>query len=451
MTKHYRSSALAGASLLALAPERKEDDPAALGLEVKKGFEDFNRAFAEFKTKNDERLKQVEKKGEDAVTKTEIEKLNQVLDGLKSDLANKIKKRVDEIEAKANRMALGGGGLGGKQQTQEQKEYGEKFDQYFRGGEDLVRKSELRDLERKAASANSEIDPSGGFTVRPEIDEQIDSVLKEISPVRSVATVRTIGTSSLKRLVNQHGTTSGWVGERESRPQTLAPDLVELEFPVFEIFAMPAASQQLLDDSTIDIGQWLVDEVELEFAQQEGRAFIAGDGVKKPRGIIGGYPIVADANYAWGNLGYVATGASGAFASSNPADALIDLIFTLKSAYRPNGTFLFNRKTMAAIRKLKDGQGNYLVDLRLRDGALVETIFGYPALEVEGMPDIAANSISAAFGDFRRGYTVVDRVGTRVLRDPYTSKPYVLFYTTKRVGGGVSNFEAIKLLKFAAS
>jgi HK97 family phage major capsid protein len=177
----------------------------------------------------------------------------------------------------------------------------------------------------------------------------------------------------------------------------------------------------------------------LSSRSRKGRAFIAGDGVKKPRGILGGYPIVADTSYAWGSLGYVATGAAGAFNGSNGADALIDLIFSLKAAYRANASFVFNRKSMAGLRKLKDGQGNYLVDLRLRDNALVEQIFGFPTLEAEGMPDIAANSYSLAFGDFKRGYTIVDRMGTRVLRDPYTSKPYVLFYTTKRVGGGVTN------------
>lgn len=451
MTSHFRKQALYGATAIALAraPERKEDDPSTLGPEVKKTLDDLTKALSDFKTKNDERIKQVEKKTEDAITKAEVEKLNTAIDGLKSELTDKLKKRIDEIEAKANRAPLGGAGSQGRVLTNEQKDYVEKFDTWFRKGSEAVNEYQLRDLATKASVGTTEIDPAGGFTVLPTLDTSLETVLKEISPIRQIATVRPISTASLKRLVNQHGVNSGWVGERSARPQTLAPDLTEVEFPTFELYAMPAATQTLLDDSAINIEQWLRDEVELEFAQQEGRAFISGDGVAKPRGFLGGYPTVADASYAWGSIGYVATGTSGDFAGTAPADALISLVFALKSAYRPNGTFVFNRKTMAAIRKLKDGQGNYLVDLRLRDGALVETIFGYPALEVEGMPDIGANSLSIAFGDFRRGYTIVDRIGVRVLRDPYTAKPYVLFYTTKRVGGGVSNFEAIKLLKFA--
>jgi HK97 family phage major capsid protein len=362
---------------------------------------------------------------------------------------------VDDLEAKANRLALGGTTSEGKQLTPEQVEYSKKFEDYMRTGygeqKGTADYRELKELEKKATAASTDNDPSGGYTVRPQIDNQIDAVLKEISPIRSIASVMTIGTGSFKKLVNQHGASSGWVGERESRVQTLSPDLAELEYPVFEIYAMPAATQNLLDDSYINIDQWLVDEIDLEFAQQEGAAFINGNGVKKPRGILGGYSIVADASYAWGSLGYVATGNSGAFAASNPADSLLSLVFAIKKGYRANASIVMNRSTMAAVRKLKDGQGNYLVDLRLRDNALVETIFGFPVTEAEDMPTIAANSYSIAFGDFKRGYLIIDRQGTRVLRDPYTAKPYVLFYTTKRVGGGVQNFEAIKLLKFAAS
>jgi HK97 family phage major capsid protein len=444
---HLRDRLLAGAR--PIAPERKDGEN--LGPEIKKAVEDLNKVFEDFKTKNDERLKQAEKRGEDVVTKAELEKLNKAIDDGIASVNKELKKRVDEIEAKANRLALGLGGGTRKQLTPEQEEYGTKFEAWFRKGEGAVRETELRDLERKAVAGTTDNDPSGGFTVRPEWDTAIDSVLKEVSPIRALATVRQISTSAFKNLVNQHGVSSGWVGERESRPQTLAPDLTEIEYPVMEIYAMPAASQTLLDDSAIDIAQWLTDEIDLEFAQQEGRAFIAGDGVKKPRGFLGGYPVVADTSYAWGKIGYVPTGAAGAYAATAPADALLDLIYALKPAYRANANFVTGRKAMAATRKLKDGQGNYLVDRSIVANAMVETIFGFPVKEAVDMPDIAANSLSLALGDFKRGYLVVDRIGIRVLRDPYTSKPFILFYTTKRVGGGVKNFEAIKLLKFAAS
>jgi HK97 family phage major capsid protein len=189
--------------------------------------------------------------------------------------------------------------------------------------------------------------------------------------------------------------------------------------------------------------------VQIVFAEQEGDAFINGDGVNKPRGLLT-YTTVADASWSWGSIGYVASGASGAFAASDPSDALLDLAYAPKQGYRANAHWVMNRKTEAAIRKLKDGQGNYIWAPGAAAGDPA-TLFGYPVAEAEDMPDIAANSLSIAFGDFARGYLVVDRVGVRVLRDPYSAKPFVLFYTTKRVGGGVQNFEAIKLMKFAAS
>jgi HK97 family phage major capsid protein len=215
-----------------------------------------------------------------------------------------------------------------------------------------------------------------------------------------------------------------------------------------ELYAMPAASQTLLDDSVVDIEQWLADEVQAEFAAQEGAAFINGDGVAQPKGFLD-YTIVAEGTQAFGELGFIATGVSGGFAATDPADKLLDLIYTPKQAYRANGRFVMNRSVVGAVRKFKDADGNYLWQPALEAGKPA-TLLGYPVTEAEDMPDIGANSHSIAFGDFQRGYLVVDRQGVRVLRDPYTAKPYVLFYTTKRVGGGVQDFDAIKLLKFAS-
>ena len=209
------------------------------------------------------------------------------------------------------------------------------------------------------------------------------------------------------------------------------------------------ASQTLLDDAVVDIEQWLADEVQGEFAAQESAAFVAGDGVARPKGFLS-YPIVEDGVRAAGEIGYLATGAAGAFAAGNPADTILDLIYAPKQAYRANGRFVLNRKTLSAVRKFKDADGNYLWQPSLAAGS-PSTLFGYPVTEVEEMPDIAAGSHAIAFGDFARFYLVVDRQGVRILRDPYSAKPYVLFYTTKRVGGGVQNFEAVKLLKFSAA
>jgi HK97 family phage major capsid protein len=244
------------------------------------------------------------------------------------------------------------------------------------------------------------------------------------------------------------GAESGWVAETAARPETDSPTLAELSFPTMELYAMPAATSALLDDSAVNIDEWIAEEVRDAFAQQEGTAFVTGNGTAKPKGFLA-YTNVDNASWSWGNIGFLKTGVDGAFASSNPGDKLIDLVYAVKAGYRANGTFVFNRATQAVIRKMKDGEGNYLWQPAAKAGD-PSLLMGFPVVESEDMPTIATDSYSVAFGDFRRGYLIVDRVGIRVLRDPYSSKPYVLFYTTKRVGGGVQDFDAIKLLKFAA-
>jgi len=211
---------------------------------------------------------------------------------------------------------------------------------------------------------------------------------------------------------------------------------------------MPAASQTLLDDSVVDVEQWIADEVQTEFAAQEGAAFINGDGVSQPRGFLS-YPIVDEDSRGNGEIGSIGTGVDGGFDGANPADTLFDLIYTPTQAYRANGTFVMNRSVVGQIRKFKDADGNYLWQPSLQANAPA-TLLGYPVIEAEDMPDISSGSNSIAFGDFRRGYLIVDRVGVRILRDPFSAKPYVLFYTTKRVGGGVQDFNAIKVLQFSA-
>jgi HK97 family phage major capsid protein len=442
MSLHIRERMLAGAAAVPAGIEKKDADPASFGPEIKKAFEDFTGTFAAFRAKNDERLAQIEKKGaEDAVTGAEVKKMGDAIAQLKADINAEL--------AKLKRPKL----AGEEKMTDDQIEYGKKFEDFFRTGAgdkqgDPIGYKALQELERKALSVSSDAD--GGFTMRPQMETAIDETLKEVSPIRDYASVVTIGTGSYKKLVNKHGTASGWVGETDTRSQTDGAKLSELEFPVMELYAMPAATQALLDDSFVNIDQWLAGEVSLEFAAQEGAAFVSGNGVKKPRGFLA-YDTVANASYDWGKIGYVATGASGAYATSNPGNNLISLFHALKTGYRANAVFMMNNTTLAATRKLQDGEGNYLIGVSFTTDGVVERILGKPAVEVPDMPDPAANSLSVAFGDFKRGYLIVDRVGIRVLRDPYTSKPYVLFYTTKRVGGGVQNFEALKLLKFAAS
>jgi len=260
------------------------------------------------------------------------------------------------------------------------------------------------------------------------------------------AALATLEGKSLSSSVDSEG--GYWAGETDARPETSSPALELLEFPAGELYAMPAATQMLLDDGVADVDQWLADEVRDVFAAQETAAFVSGNGVNKPKGLLD-YAAVPEGSQTFGQLGYVATGTDGAFDADAPIDAIMDLIYAPKPRFRAGASFVMNRRTISALRKFKDADGNYIWQPATEAGQ-PSTLLGYPLTEVEDMPDIGSGSFSVAFGDFRRGYLVVDRQGVRVLRDPYSAKPYVLFYTTKRVGGGVQDFGAIKLLKFAA-
>lgn len=288
----------------------------------------------------------------------------------------------------------------------------------------------------------------GGFVVPTEVETMVMSLLRDVSPIRAISGVRQVSANVYKKPFSTTGASVGWVGETDARTQTNAPTLAELSFPTMELYAMPAATQTLLDDSAVNIDEWIAEEVRTAFAEQENAAFVSGNGTDKPKGFLS-YDMVDEGAWAWGKIGYVMTGVSGGFAATDPADDLIDLVYTLKAPYRNNAHWVMNRATQAEIRKIKDGDDNYI----WRPGDVAgqgATLMGFPITETEDMPDIGANSYSIAFGDFQRGYLVVDRIGLRILRDPYSAKPYVLFYTTKRVGGGVQDFDAIKLLKFAA-
>ena len=406
-----------------------ETKDGAANREIKTAFGDFLRAFEAFKESNDARLADIEKRGGDVVLEEKVDRINTALSEQKS--------LIDELTLSAARPALGETKAQPDRATRERKA---SFDRYMRKGDGGA-------FEMKAMSAGSNGD--GGYVVPLEIAQTIDRVLAKASPIRALATVQQIGGNTYRKPVTTVEAASGWVGETDSRTQTNTPTIAALDFPAMELYAMPAATQTLLDDAQVDIEQWLANEVQIVFAEQEGAAFINGDGSTKPTGFLN-YTTAADASWAWGKIGYIASGADGAFASSDPSDALINLAYAPKQGYRANGTWVMNRKTEAAIRKFKDGDDNYIWQPGTAIGQPA-SLLGYPVAEAEDMPDIASNAYSIAFGDFARGYLIVDRVGINVLRDPFSAKPYVLFYTTKRVGGGVQNFEAIKLMKFAAS
>lgn len=413
--------------------ERKADGP--ISLQLRDAFSAFLSAFEQFKSANNERLQQIEKRfSADTVTTEKVDRINASL--------GEQKRVMDDMILTLRRPEIGRGVHGAIGDTKSL-QHKAAWELYARKGD----ASELSDFERKSLSVQS--DPDGGYMVPDEIENTIDRVLSQSSPIRSIASVRQVSSSSFKKPITTTGAISGWVGETGNRPETTAPSLSSLEFPTMELYAMPAATQSLLDDSQINVEEWLAEEVQTVFAEQEGAAFINGDGINKPRGFLT-YNVVADAGHQWGDIGYIASGAAGAFASANPSDQLIDLIYAPKQGYRANARWVMNRSVEGDLRKFKDADGNYIWQPGIAAGQPA-SLMGYPVTEAEDMPDLAADSLSIAFGDFNRGYLVVDRVGIRVLRDPFTSKPYVLFYTTKRVGGGVQNFEAIKLMKFAAS
>lgn len=386
--------------------------------------DDVLSAFEAFKEANDERLAQIEKRmGADVVTAEKVERIG---------------KAIDELTLKARRPALGG-----EAKKAEPSEHKQAFDAYVRKGEAYG----LAQLEQKAMSISSATD--GGYLVPQEIEAEIGRLLSKASPMRQICDVRQSSTLLYKKPFNTNGASAGWVAETGARTQTNAPTLAELQFPAMELYAMPAATQALLDDSAVNLDDWIGREVETVFAEQETEAFVVGNGTAKPKGFMD-YAKLANASWAWGSTGYIATGVAGGFPASNPSDKLVDVIYALRAGYRQNGRWIINRATQAAIRKFKDANGNYLWQpAATADGSA--TLLTFPVVEIEYMPDIATDAHALAFGDFKRGYLIVDRVGVRVLRDPYTNKPYVMFYVTKRVGGGIQDFDAIKTLKFGTA
>ena len=408
------------------SPETKSADAAS-------AFDEFMRSFEAFKEQNEARLKQIERKSADPLTGEKVARISDALD------ANK--RVLDELVLKSRRPALA---RDARMISGAELEHAKAFDSYVRHGE----ATGLKQLEGKALAVSTGGGADGGFLVPEETEREIGRRLAVVSPIRAIAGHREVSGNVYRKPFLVTGAASGWVAETAARPQTDSPTLAELAFPTMELYAMPAATQTLLDDSAVNIDEWIAGEIDTVFAEQEGTAFVTGDGTNKPKGFLA-YEPVAESAWEWGKLGFVLSGADGAFAAEDPSDPLVDLVYALKAGYRQNGTFVMNRRTQAEVRKLKDDDGNYLWQPGLA-ASEPATLLGYPVMSDDNMPDIGADSLPIAFGDFRRGYLIVDRMGVRVLRDPYSAKPYVLFYVTKRVGGGVQDFDAIKLMKFAA-
>jgi HK97 family phage major capsid protein len=389
--------------------------------------EQQGKAFEAFKGANDERLKAIESKG---YAPAEVE---QKVDDLNAKIAG-LSKEIEGLTLKAQRPAPG------DTRTAEQAEHKAAFLNWVRKGEE----GNLRSLERKAMTVGS--DPDGGYLVGEEMEAGIDRLVGATVSMMRLATVRSVGSTVYKRRVRTRGVGYGWAGEEETPTETTAPQYAMLSFEPGKIWAEPQVSSDLLEDAEFDVESEIMDALEQDFGEGIGAALVTGNGINRPRGITS-YTTVANGSYAWGSVGYIASGVSGSF---EDADAIIDLIHALKPAYRANGQFLMNDLTLSTVRKMKDGEGNYIWQPSLQLG-MPDRLLGYPTNTDDNMPDIAANSLSIAFGDFKAAYVVVERRGTAMLRDPYTAKPFVKFYTTKRIGGGIMNYEAMKFMKFAAS
>ncbi|MEM6651700.1 MAG: phage major capsid protein [Pseudomonadota bacterium] len=378
----------------------------AIGAEIMATFEAYKQA-------NDDRLAEIEAKG--------------VGDPLLTEKLRKLDKRLDALGLKSARPMDG-------VTPPDPDGHNDAWARYLRSGDE----SGLAQLDTKALSTTS--DQQGGYIAPPELDRMIEARLMQSSPMRQIASVRQTSAGVYRKPISL-GVGAQWAGETDSRAQTSTAGLSLLEFPAGELYAMPAATQTLLEDAYADVDEWLADEVQTAFSLQESASFISGDGNNKPKGLLE-YQIVNDASYSWGQIGSV----EGDFSQADAGDQLIDLIYAPKAQFRVNGRFVMNRQTAAAVRKLKDSEGRYLWAPGVAGEAA--TVLGYPVTEMEDMPGIGGGQAAIAFGDFRQGYLITDRQGARVLRDPFSAKPYVLFYTTKRVGGGVQNFDAIKVMLF---
>jgi len=348
---------------------------------------------------------------------------------LRSDV-DEVKGRLDKVSRAAARPTLSGA-------TGSSPELKGFVEGYLRHG---------RETELKAVSGAVAAD--GGFAVPREIDALIAAQLKTISPIRSIAQVVQVGTAGYRKLVTSGGTASGWVSETAARPETTTPKFNEIVPPMGELYANPAASQAMLDDAAFDLEGWLSTEIAAEFARAEGMAFVNGTGTNQPRGFLQApTALTTDATRPFGTLQHIVSGNASGFDTA-PEIKLIDLVHSLKSGHRQGATFVMNSKTVAAVRKFKAADGTFLWQPGVLEGQ-PSRLLGYPVLEAEDMPDIAANAFPIAFGNFRNGYLIAERRATTILRDPFTNKPYVNFYATKRIGGQVLDSDAIKLLKIS--
>jgi HK97 family phage major capsid protein len=417
-------------------------------------------AFEEYKAANDARLAEIAKRGSaDPLLDEKLSRIDAVLDA-----QAEMKKRIEQAETRAARP--GGAGVANDSDSAEALAYRNAFLGWVRNPRDPRAEMKMREtakalqnrslnddgFETRAAQVVTSTGSAGGFALPEVIERQIARLSVEISPIRQIATVRTVGSPDYKELFDVNGSAFEWLGEAATRNQTNTPDLAEVA-PTFGLAsARPRASEESLDDLFFDVENWLITSAAEAIAQGEGAAFVAGSGTNRPTGFLNGpTPVTtADASRAFGTLQYVASGQAAALPTS--ADVFYDLVYALRARYRANGRFVTTKAVLSALRKYREGAGTgaYLWQPSLSANQ-PETFIGYPITEAEDMPAVAANVFPLAFGDFREGYLIADRVGMRMTRDEITLPGFVQFYIRKRVGGRIRNSQAIKLLKIAAS
>ena len=441
--------------------------------ELQQAVDDLGSGFEEFKKTHAEELKQRALTGDvDALVKEKMDKLQETIETRQAEIDTERKKTTETHDAKIEELQTAltrassttpdpkvelelrsqacdliradyfdqGQPLDLSPEDVDEKDlecyqvYHRNFSTYIRRGSDaFLKKMGAPALETRLLSVDR--DPGGGYWVKPEMSARIASIVFETSPVREFAAIETIATDSLELIADNNQAGFGWVAEQETRAETTTPDIGKRVIHAHEQYAEPRVTQKLLDDAGFDVEGWLSRKVAERFARAEATAFVAGTGVGQPRGIVT-YPSgTSDVQ-----IEQVGSGTSGAVT----ADGIFDLVYSLKSPYLRNARFMAARLTIRDIRKLKDGNGNYLWERNLQVGQPFN-LLGYPVHQADDVAAVAGGSLSIIFGDFRTAYTVVERFGTRVLRDPFTTKPFIKLYTTRRVGGDVVNFEALKL------
>lgn len=348
--------------------------------------------------------------------------------------------RIDTLDRKATdvrRPALSASAL-------EDLPHKKAFSAYVRTGDD----DGLRVLDVEAKGIYS-VTGDGGLLVDPGTADTIQGVLQSGASLRAISRVVNVESSSYDVLADHGEIGFDWTSEGATFTETTAAAVERISIPLHELSAAPQATQRLLDDAAFDVESWLAERVAERFLRAESQAFVNGTGVNQPTGFLT-KPSVANASWTWGNIGYIATGTDGDFDPNNPGDALVDLVYSVEAEYRAGAVFIMNSRTAGEVRKMKDNQGRFLWMEGLQ-AAQPPLLVGYPALIVEEMPDIGTDAHAIAFGNFTQGYTIAERPDLRILRDPFTARPNVTFFATKRVGGDVTDYAAIKTLKFGTS